>query len=87
MNWKLLAQGKGFKEKTWRDVAVPESVQSWFELSIHFPVFLFSRELFLEQFTAGTLNRQMYGKFKTRLDTDTVISHLFAYSSKWHRKP
>ena len=25
---------------------MPESVQSWFELSIHFPVF-FSRELFL----------------------------------------
>ena len=46
MNWKLLALGKGFKEKNWRDVAVPERVQSCFELSIHFPVF-FSRELFL----------------------------------------
>ena len=33
---------------------MPESVQSCFELSIHFPVF-FSRELFLEQFTAGSL--------------------------------
>ena len=28
-----------FKKKNWRDVAVPESVQSCFELSIHFPVF------------------------------------------------
>ena len=33
---------------------MPESVQSCFELSIHFPAF-FSRELFLEQFTAGSL--------------------------------
>ena len=39
-------QEKDFKKKNWRDVAVPESVQSCFELSIHFPVF-FSRELFL----------------------------------------
>ena len=31
-----------------------ESVESCFELSIHFPVF-FSRELFLGQFTAGSL--------------------------------
>ena len=46
MNWKLLALGKGFKKGFWRDVTVPESVQSCFELSIHFPVF-FSRELFL----------------------------------------
>ena len=46
MNWKLLALGKGFKEKKLRDVAVTEIVQSCFELSIHFPVF-FSRELFL----------------------------------------
>ena len=36
MNWKLFAVGKGFLEKNWRDVAVPESVQSCFELSIHF---------------------------------------------------
>ena len=50
---------------------MPESVQSCFELSIHFPVF-FSRELLLEQFTAGSL---------------TVISSLFAYSLKWRRKP
>ena len=35
---------------------MPESVQSCFELSIHFPVF-FSRELFLEQFTAGSLTK------------------------------
>ena len=33
---------------------MPESVQSCFELSIHFPVFFF-RELFLEQFMAGSL--------------------------------
>ena len=46
MNWKLLALGKGFIEKNWRDVAVPESVQSCFELFIYFPVF-FSCELFL----------------------------------------
>ena len=46
---------------------MPESVQSCFEHSVHFPVF-FSRELFLEQFTAGSLTRQMDGKFKTRLD-------------------
>ena len=46
MNWKLLALGKGFLKKNWRDVAVPESVQSCFELFIQFPVF-FSRELFL----------------------------------------
>ena len=108
---------------------MPGSVQSCFELSIHFPVF-FSRALFLEQFTAGSLYRQMYGKFKIRLDafwhsyippifflkipfpnaksfqfmnfseamfyknyltsdfhTNTVISRLFAYPSKWRRKP
>ena len=33
---------------------MPESVQRCFELSIHFTVF-FSRELFLERFTAGSL--------------------------------
>ena len=38
MNWKLLAPGKGFIEKNWRDVAVPETVQSCFELSIHLSV-------------------------------------------------
>ena len=46
---------------------MPESVQSCFEFSIHFPVF-FSRELFLEAVYGGSLYRQMYGKFKTRLD-------------------
>ena len=46
---------------------MPESVQSCFELSMHFPVFFF-RELFLEQFTAGSQYRQTYGKFETRLD-------------------
>ena len=56
---------------------MPESVQSCFELSIHF-----SRELFLdflEQFTAGSLRQ-------TNVQ-NTVISRLFAYSSKWRRKP
>ena len=39
MNWKLLALGKGCKVKNLGDVAETESVQSCFELSIHFPVF------------------------------------------------
>ena len=47
---------------------MPVSVQSCFEFSIHFPVF-FSRELFLEAVYGGSLYRQMYEKFKTRLDT------------------
>ena len=38
MNWKLLALEKGFQEQNWRDVAVRESVQSCFELSIHLSV-------------------------------------------------
>ena len=46
---------------------MPESVQSCFELSIHFPVFS-THELFLVAVTAVLLYRQMYGKFKTRLD-------------------
>ena len=46
---------------------MPESVQSCFELSIHFPVF-FSRELFLVAVHGWSLYRQMYRKFKTRLD-------------------
>ena len=33
---------------------MPESVQSCFELSIHISLY-FSRKLFLEQFTAGSL--------------------------------
>ena len=48
MNWKLFALGKGFKEKNWRDVAVPESFQSCFELSIHLSVKRTSRELLLK---------------------------------------
>ena len=35
MNWKLLALERGLREKNWRDVAVPESVQSCFEFFIH----------------------------------------------------
>ena len=48
MNWKLFALGKGFKEKNWRDVAVPESFQSCFELSIYLSVKRTSRELLLK---------------------------------------
>ena len=49
---------------------MPESVQSCFELSIHFPVFFFC-EPFLAAvitFTAGSQYRQMYGNVKTQLD-------------------
>ena len=48
MDWKLLALGKRFYEKNRRDVAVPESVQSSFELSIHLSVLRISRELLLK---------------------------------------
>ena len=37
-----------FRKKNWRDVAVPESVQSCFELSIHLSVKRTSRELLLK---------------------------------------
>ena len=33
-------------KKNWRDVTVPESVQSCFELFIHFPVLFFLRTIF-----------------------------------------
>ena len=46
---------------------MPESVQSCFELSIHLSVF-FSRKLFLVAVHGWFAYRQMYGKFKTRLD-------------------
>ena len=46
---------------------MPESVQSCFELSIHFPVFFFPRAIF-RAVHGWFANRQMYGKFKTRLD-------------------
>ena len=60
---------------------MPESIQLCFELSIHFPVF-FSRELFLVAVTAVSLYRQMYGKFKTRLDTfwHSYIPPIFSYT-------
>ena len=45
-NFRL--QEKDFKKKNWRDVAVPESVQSCFELSIHLSVYRTSRELLLK---------------------------------------
>ena len=49
MNWKLLALGKGFfQKKNWRDVAVPESVQSCFELPIHF--FFFLNSIFIQEY-------------------------------------
>ena len=46
---------------------MPENVQSSFEFSIHFPVFFFPRT-FLKAVYGGSLYRQMYEKFKTRLD-------------------
>ena len=39
---------KDFKKKNWRDVAVPESVQSCFELSIYLSLKRTSRELLLK---------------------------------------
>ena len=103
---------------------MPESVQSCFELSIHFPVF-FSREQFLVavhgwfaiqtnvwkvQNTTGRFLAQLHPSnffpsaksfqfmnfsdamfFENYLTldfhTNTVISDVFAYSSKWRRKP
>ena len=52
----------------------PLSLQSFPCTSI-----FFSPKLFLEQFTAGSLYRQMYGKFKTRLDAfwQSYISPIF----------
>ena len=128
MNWKLLALGKGFYEKNWRDVAVPESVQSSFELSIHLSVKQTSRELLLKivrgnntgkcmesskhnwtpsgtatslQFFSQNpfpnaksfqfmnfLEAMFYENYLTSdFHTNTVISSVFAYSSKWRRKP
>ena len=60
LNWKVSALDNGFYKQNLRDVGVLESVQSCFELSIHFSVFAAgSREI---------LYRQMYEKLKTRLD-------------------
>ena len=47
---------------------MPESVQSCFELSIHFPVF-FSCELFLVAVHGWfTIQTNVYGNVKTQLD-------------------
>ena len=46
---------------------MPESVQSCFELSIHFPVFFSPRAMF-RAVHGWFANRQMHGKFKPRLD-------------------
>ena len=67
MNWKPLALGKASLGKNWRDVAVPESVQSCFELSIHLSVKRTSGEL-LPKNSSHEKYREMYGKFKTRLE-------------------
>ena len=47
---------------------MPESVQSCFELSIHFPVF-FSRELFLERLTSGSLTDKCMGSLSVYCQT------------------
>ena len=80
---------------------MPKSVQSCFELPIHFPVF-FSRELFLvavHGWSAMQTNvwkiqntnfseAMFYENYLTSdFHTNTVILSLFAYSSKWRRKP
>ena len=54
---------------------MPESFQSCFELSIHLSVF-FSRELFLVAVHGWFAYRQMYGKFKTRMD---AFWHSYSY--------
>ena len=62
---------------------MPESVQSCFELSIHFAVF-FSRKLFLvAEFTAGSLYRQIRGNAKSQLDAfkHSDIPQLFSVKS------
>ena len=66
---------------------MPESVQSYFELSIHFPVF-FSRELFLEQFTAGSLTDKCMKSSKhdwtlSGTATSLQFSFLFSYCQKF----
>ena len=47
---------------------MPESVQLCFELSIHLSVKRTSPELLLKIVRGKKKNREMYGKFKTRLD-------------------
>ena len=59
MNWKLGTRERILRKKKWRDVAVSESVQSCFELSMHLSVF-FSGELFLVA---------VHGWFATGLET------------------
>ena len=56
---------------------MPESVQSCFELSMHFPVFFFSCELFLVlQFTAGSLYPQLLSIDPWRKTNFTLLSVL-----------
>ena len=72
MNWNLLALGKGSEEKkNWRDVAVPESVQSCFELPIRFPEFFPSNYFLIAVhgwFPGNWIYRQMFGNVKTELE-------------------
>ena len=63
---------------------MPESIQSCFELSIRLSVKRTSRELLLK-IVRGKKYREMYGK-TSDFHTNTVISSLFAHSSKWRRE-
>ena len=65
-----------------------ESVQSCFELSIHLSVKGTSRELLLK-IVRGKKYREMYGKFKTRLDAfchSYIPPILFLKSFSWCQK-
>ena len=68
---------------------MPESFQSCFELSKHFPVF-FSRELFLEQFTAGSLTDKCMESSKhgdwTLSGTATSLQFFFLKSFSYCQK-
>ena len=63
----VLFTRKRILRKNWRDVVVPESVQSCFELSIHLSVKRTTHELLLK-IVRGIKYRETYGMFKTRLD-------------------
>ena len=119
----FLHSEKDFNKKNWRDVAMPESVQTCFELFIYFPV-VFSCELFLAAvhgwfaiqtnvwksqnatrcFLAQLHSSVIFCKilcivpkvsnswilqkrcFMIFIQT-LLFQDVFAYSSKWRRKP
>ena len=65
-----------------------ESVQSCFDLSIHLSVLRTSRELLLK-IVRGKKYREMYGKFKIRLDAfchSYIPAILFLKSFSWCKK-